>query len=244
MAVQTVTAPTRLPREFGLKSVAEFDEDNRVGANQDVTYQALPCGLPQGTVALCWEDLGTRVAKTGTDAGWDQAIFDPFIQYAGASCFITPDDDFAEQARMTLEFGEEDAIVDKIADWSIASGTDLGEFATANIALAEVEEGLRTGYRGRGTILMSAYTAMVLNPGLVSDGDYKVTPTGSRVGIVPGAPRLAIFGVGAIKVLRSPLREFQAPDLNGNVHLAIAERVYTALVDCNFAAYATIAVTP
>lgn len=244
MAVQTVTAPTRQPRERGLKSIAEFDEDARIGASEVLAYEALPCGLPQGTVALCWEDLGARVPKDGTDAGWGESIFPPFAQYAGASCYINDDDNFAEQARMVLEGGEEDLIVEKIDAWVTAEGTALTAQASATLALAEVEEALRDGYRGRGTILVSAYTATLLDAGGAlkqKDGEI-MTVTGSRVGIVAGVPKTGVIGMGAIKVVHSPMREYQAADHRANLDLAIAERIYTVLVDCDFAVRA--AVTP
>lgn len=241
MATGTVTGPTRQPREFGLRSFVEFEEDARLGAHQVVNYEALPCGIPQSTVALCWEDLETQVAKEGDDAGWGSSIFDPFAAYAGASCWIGPDQRYAEQARAVLEAGIDDLMGPRLAAWVLAEGTDLTDQAKPNLALAEVEHALREGYRGRGTLLMSAYTAMILNPGLASAQDGVLgTGTGSRVAILPGLPKMAIIGTGAIKVVHSPIREFEAPDRGANIDLAIAEQIYTALVDCDFAVYANI----
>ncbi len=241
MATQTVTGPTRKPRLYDLRSVMEFEEDSRLGAFQAVTYDPEPCGTPRTTIALCWEDQAEKGEKTGDGTDWANAIMDPFVQYAGVSCYMGEGQDFADRARAILDGGDDDEIGGRIAAWAIANGQAVDVGAKLGDALANVEQAIRAGYLGQGIILVNARTATILGEsgGLSAKDGILQTPLGTPIAVSSEVGVGVVIGLGATKVVHSPTREHEANDHRNNTALAIAERIYTVLVDCDFAVHAS-----
>ncbi len=236
MAVQVpVLAPARQKRLGGIRSVASWVTNTRIGAAEGVVYVSDGCTFPVEAIGLCYTQNGTATPKTGESIDSFNGIAEPFALYGGVECFIGPDNDFAERARNVLIQGEDRVIEKRLETWALG-GTAV--VATDIVgAIAAVEQEADEDYLGRPIILMSrgdavrAAAAMAIEYGI--DGvPYTVngTPVVASASVTSGT----LFAVGAVTILRSEINDIDTINHTLNTEWAVAEAVYAILVDCDF----------
>lgn len=239
-----VAAPVRQARLGGIRTVATWVENARIGMADGVVYQTNGCTFPALAIGLCFgETTVTPKASVGIDEF--EGISKPFALYAGVECFIGPDSDQDERARRLLAEGEDRNIEFRIADWADAA-TALTP-ATGGIAgsISRLEQHADNNYIGRPVIFMSrsnavlASAAHVLEYGI--DG-LPYTVNGTPVVASGRIPDTNISITGAVGILRSPLNEIRTVSPTTNKDWAIAEAVYAITVDCNYRSTTTIGV--
>lgn len=244
MAVQVVTtAPARQRRLGGIRSVAQWVTNERIGAAEEVVYLSDGCTFPVEAIGLCYTQNGTEDEKTGVGIDTFDGIVEPFALYGGVECWIGPDDgDFVDRARAILEAGEDREVESRLGTWA-AGGTALTGVTDIVEAVAALEQHADENYLGRPIILMSradavrAGAALAIEYGI--DGlPYTVngTPVVASGLVDSGSPMI----VGATTVLRSAVNDIDTVDHTLNTRWAVAEAVYAILVDCNYRAVAEI----
>lgn len=242
MAVQVpVLAPVRQTRLGGIRPVTNWVTNARIGAAESVVYMSDGCTFPQPAIGLCY---GETVTDEKEGAGIDQfaGVGEPFALYGGVECFIGPDNDFAERARNIIIQGEDRAIEERLWNWA-GAGDDAGDGATLVDAIANVDKWADGNYLGRPIILLSradavrAFAAGALEYGI--DG-VPTTVNGTPVVATGQGVDGFVRVVGATTILRSELNDIAAVDHRFNTEFAVAEAVYTFLVDCNFRARSAV----
>lgn len=244
MAVQVVVAaPARQARLGGLRAAAQWVENQRLGAAETVVYQSDGCTFPMEAIGLCYTQNGTDDEKSGVGIDIVEAIDEPFALYGGVECYIGPDDeDFVTRARTILRDGEDRALETRLGQWAVA-GTALSEVPDIVEAIAALEEYADDHYVGRPVLLMSradavrAGAALAIQYGI--DGlPYTVngTPVVASAMFTTGEPAV----VGAVTILRSAVNDIDTVDHVNNTRWAVAEAVYSILVDCEFRAVAPL----
>lgn len=239
MAVQVpVAAPVRNPRLGGLRAAATWVSNARIGAAESVVYVSDGCTLPQPAIGLCYGEAVVD-EKEGVGLTLFDGIGEPFALYGGVECFLGPDNDFPERARRILEDGEDRAVEDRLATWAVG-GTDVGPETDIVEQIALLEQDADANYLGRPIILMSradavrASAAVAIMYGI--DGlPYTVNGTPVVASGMIESGTMAI--VGAVTVLRTEVNDINAIDYRFNKDFAVAERVYTILVDCDYRAF-------
>jgi hypothetical protein len=241
MAVQvSVAAPARQTRLGGIRAAATWVTNARIGAAEGVVYVSDGCSFPQPAIGLCF---GETVVAEKSGVGIDQysGIGEPFALYGGVECFIGPDSDFPDRARNILIQGEDRAIEARLATWAAAGTSVTGGNIAASIAAVEQEAD--QDYLGRPIILMSranavlAAAAQAIEYGI--DG-LPYTVNGTPVVASGAITANAIYAVGAVTVLRSDVETIDTINHTVNTEWAVAEAVYSVIVDCNFRIYATV----
>lgn len=226
-----VDPPTREKRVGGLSGVVEFRENDRLSHVEGLVFQSDGCQFPDTEESRCLADAPVpdkKFAGTSTADG----INAPVTLYAGVKCFAAPNADEAERARLALEEGRDQVLEKLLGEWGLA-GTSVNPSSNVKGAVGQVEQALDKGYRGRGIILMSRLEAV--DAGLeYTDGEYLRTKLGTPViasgWIQPGA----VIGVGSVTIEHGEVVERDAYEPLKNTHSALAEQVYSILVDCEF----------
>lgn len=179
--------------------------------------------------------------KTGDGISQHTSISDPFVRYAGVECFLGGDQDgpsYRDQAATLLEQGEDRAIESVLWTWAVAAGSP-GTATTIAGAVALVEEQADTAYVGAPVIVMSreaadlAFAAHVLTR---EDGKL-ITPNGNLVlatGTAPSGDVGKVIAIGQPAVYANTQIVAEAPGLDTNRDMAIAERAYAIGVDTNY----------
>lgn len=238
MAVQvTVAAPVRQPRLGGIRPVATWVTNARIGAAESVVYVSNGCTFPLPAIGLCY---GTQVVTEKTGVGIDSytGIIAPFALYGGVECFLGPDNDFKERATNILLEGEDRAIEGVLQTWAGANAAVAGAGATVTERIAVVEQHMDANYLGRGIIMMSRSSAVRA----AAEGAIEYGLDGSPF-TVNGTPVVAtskittdvVYALGAVTVLRSETTVIDTVDVTTNSDWAVAEAVYSIVVDCNYA---------
>lgn len=174
--------------------------------------------------------------------GTGQHIVPNFGGYIGVECFLHGDpDEYGPRAQAALEAAQDRFIEGVLWGWitaGAATGTAAGLLAT--IALAE--ENADNAYIGQPVLHLSrqdADTAFAANALALVDGKL-VTPHLTPV-VASGAYATGVVGVtGGITVEQSSIRVSPGLNYTKNTMLAIAERVYGLLVDCDYRAEYTV----
>ena len=127
MAVQvTVAAPARQTRLGGIRPVATWVTNARIGAAEEVVYISDGCSFPMPAIGLCF---GEQIEEEKEGVGVDHftGISEPFALYGGVECWLGPDSDFADRARNILIAGEDREIEGRLAAWADGAngGSDL-----------------------------------------------------------------------------------------------------------------------
>lgn len=231
-----VDAPVRPPRLGGIRAVATFVENARIGAAETVVYMSDSCTFPVGAPGLCY---GEVVAPDKTTVGITNqvGIGAPFAMYGGVKCFIGPDSDLEERARRILVDGEDRMIEDRLETYA-AAGTALAAGTTLVGAVALIEQDMDDKYLGRGYLLMARSDAVraraqgaLIDPGLEPfPTTINGTPVVASGRVAPGT----VYGLGATTVLRSPVQQMVTLDYRSNDEWQIAEAVYALVVDCAY----------
>ena len=234
-----VAAPARQARLGGIRSVATWVTNARIGAAEGVVYVSDGCSFPLPAIGLCF---GETVVTEKTGEGIDQynGIGEPFALYGGVECFIGPDNDFPERARRILEQGEDRAIEGRLATWA-AGGTELTTPTTIDGVLAALEDHADANYLGRPIILanrgdvVNAASKMLVEYGI--DG-LPYTVNGTPVVASGMIPKGFAAAVGAVTVLRSEVGDIDTINHTNNTEWAVAEAVYSVVVDCDYRVWA------
>lgn len=235
---ELVEAPARGTRRGGIKDVASFVNNDRIGATDLVSFLSDGCTFPLPAIGLCY---GEVVAEEKTSTGID--IIDglpPFALYAGVECYIAPDSDNAERARSLLEQGEDRPLEQKVMEWA-NGGAPLVAGTSVTAAIANVEQAMDQQYPGVGVIMLSRGDAVLAGAqgSIETSADGKLTTVLGTPVIASGwLPRGTAYGVGAITVLKSDVASVDTIDHRTNREWSVAEAVYSIIIDCAFRVHA------
>ena len=231
-----VTAPVRPDRLGGIRSVASWVTDARIGAAETVVFQSDGCVFPQLAIGLCYGET-TVTEKAGVGITNVAGIGAPFAMYGGIKCFLGPDSDLAERAMNVLVDGEDRMIEDRLEAYA-TGGLALAAGTTLVGAVATVEQALDDTYIGQGYLLMSRGDAVRARAqGAIIDPGLNSVPTTINGTPVVASGRVAagtVYGLGATTVLRSPITTVEVIDPKSNDEWQIAEAVYAIVVDCTY----------
>lgn len=230
-----IDAPTRKPRAGGIKAVAEFRSNDRLGAAEDVTFQSPGCAFPAVDEHHCYTGEDTPDDKTFGGIDLVDAAVAPFPLYAGVSCYLRMQPDDAARAEAALLAGEDRGLEEALHTWA-GGGTALTGGGSITGAVALVEQSLDAGYPGQGVIMMSRSDAVRADAAGVikNEGGVLMTANGTPVLASGKVTQGTVFGLGAITVERSSTVVSETEDLAHNKHYALAEAVYAIAVDCAF----------
>lgn len=234
-ATHFVEAPTRSPRRGGIRSVAEFRTQERLGLGGVLEYTSTGCGIAVGAVELCYPSPADPQAEKVRDDVSTLTGGSVFGLYFGVECFIDGDDYLAE-SRAGLERGEDRGIEAALAAWVAATavqgvGTDLTDLIAKADAFADGQ------YAGRPVITMNRGDAVQAYADGALDADKEGniwTPNGSPVLASALFPVGEVDAIGAVTVYTGgdPVANITR-DVVTNREFAIAENVYALVVDCN-----------
>ena len=248
-ARQTVSAPVRQPRRFGLFSVVDIvDSGESHWILGGLTADSEECSAPQGTSIVC----GPTPNKTSRSWYSDQDA-DPWLAYMYETCkTVGRFDESAAKLKQRFLASEQSAAETEFQDNVLDNGTALGTFPSVALAVANLEQDAAMNYGGQVTLHMGALAASQgfgVN-GLQRVGDHLETLSGNRVAIGNYHPDHAggsatapvIYAAGATTLYRSALVETGpvlggsgAQNLYNNDYFVLIERGYAAVVDCYMA---------
>lgn len=243
-----VAAPARKPRLGGIKSiVGEFTVVERLSVTQGgITWDALGCAFPSATRAGCYDAVVPDAPKTPVGIATPAGAVDAFALYNGIECTLGGDTgtegSFESQAEALLLQGEDRKIEAKLWGWlNAVASTNAPDLVQA---LAAAESDADANYLGQPVITVSRYDSQRLFAAgaLVREGGVLVTANGSPVLATSAVTNGKVSATGALEVYATSIISAQAPRLNQNKDLAIAERVYAIGVDCAYRK--TFTVTP
>lgn len=238
-----VEPPARTPRRGGISEFAEFREDSRIALGALPEFTSAGCAFPVDDVRLCYPSGGAD-QNTKTPDGIDtiEAAVGPFGLYSGVECWLDGGDDFLDRARAALEQGQDRGIEKRLDTWlKTLAATTATNFLDA---VAKAEEYADDNYLGAPLLILNRGDAVrAKQQGALDhigpDG-LIVTANGTRV-LASGAVTPGTVGVvGALTVLHTEIISGYAPTVTSNTQLALAERAYSILVDCDFAARFTV----
>ena len=241
-----VEAPTRSPRRGGIRSVAEFRQDNRIGLGGTQTFVSPGCSMAVGEAILCYPSpAGTQDEKTREGITILDSSVGAFGGYYGVECWLDGED-FEAVARQGLE-DSEDRHVEAALNVYLQALASSGAPATFADAIALAEDNADDNYIGRPIIVMNRGDVVkaVAEGALDNDRDGNVwTPNGSLVLSSGRITANSVSVIGALTVLHTDIVVSYAPILVNNKAFAIAERVYSLLIDCNLAARYVVTPAP
>lgn len=251
MALQ-VQAPTRRPRQGGIKTVIEggafIPVDRLAVVNQagGLAWEDSGCSLPYATRAGCYDDAVGDAEKVVDGPSQLTTIGDPFARYAAIGCYLGGDDvgpSYQEQADQLLRAGEDREVESALWNWAALTGnTTTGGTYTERIG--KVEEHADVNYVGAPIILMSRLGAdqALAEGAIVREDGRLVTANGNWVlatGAAVADQEEWVIAIGAVAVYASTEVRVAAIKHTENLGVALAERVYAIGVDCTFAYSAT-----
>lgn len=237
MSVQVV-APTRKPRQGGIKSVSgDFIPVDRLNAPEgQPVWEDATCGFTNATWIECTKPVGAE-DKVGDGVTQYDVQVGPFARYKGVECYLGGDNDgpsFLQQAEQALEASEDRPL--EAALWAWVAAATPGSAANATAAVGVAEDYADTTYVGQPILVISRQDAdeAAADGVLVREGGALVTIHGTPVLASGEVPVGSIGIIGAIAVYAGPTIAHQVDDWTHNKALAIAERVYAAGIDCGF----------
>jgi hypothetical protein len=249
---EAVQAPTRRPRQGGIKSVAgDFIAVDRLAVangSGGLVWEDSGCSFPSETRAGCYDSVTPQEDKVPVSPERFTTITPPFARYAGVECFLGGDavgPTYTDQAKANLEQGEDRSI--EAVLWTWANDADVTGAATGIAAgIGAAEEYADATYVGAPVILMSRAAAVLADEaGVVHrDGDRLVTTNGNWVLATNAADDATIIALGAVAVYTSDTTAVMAIEHKENLAMAIAERVYAIGVDCDFRYAVTVTPAP
>lgn len=241
-----VEAPTRAPRRGGIRSIAEFRTENRIGLGGTLVYVSPGCSMVVGEVVLCYPSPAPEQAeKTRDGIDHNDSVVSAFGGYYGVECWLDGED-YETAAREGLDRGEDRHIETALNAWLTAiAATDTPASFVEAIALAE--DNADSNYPGAPIIVMNRGDAVraAAEDALDYDRDGNLwTPNGTRVLSSGSITAGSVSVVGALTVYHTDVNVNRTTDHVLNKEFAIAERVYSILVDCNLAARYAVTPTP
>ncbi len=233
--VYPVEAPTRTPRRGGIRSVAEFRTDNRMALGGTLVYTSPGCSLVVGSVALCYP---TQVQAPKTGNGVDNLESSSvFGGYYGVTCWLDGED-YDARAREGLAWSE-DRRIEAVINAYLLGLASAGSADTITGAIAAAEQHADANYPGEPVILLNRADAVIAFAEGAIDADKEGnlwTPNGTRVVASSAITSGTVSATGALTIYQSEVVVTRVQDLELNTELAIAERAYAFLADCNYAA--------
>lgn len=239
-----VQPPARKPRKGGIRTALDFREEPRLFLGALPNYDALPCSLTVGEIELCYVDVTVPDKETeGIDVA--TGILPTFGGYVGVECFVGPWDDYADRARDTLEQSEDRVIERALSAWlddQAASVTGGADWASV---IGALEQAADENYVGQPIIYLNRADAAEAASQLAvfPDDSYD-----GRIWTANGTPVVAGFAfaagqaslTGSATVLHSEISVSEGLDITHNRNMAIAERAYNLIIDCDYAIKALI----
>lgn len=250
-ARQTVSAPARQPRRFGLFSVVDIvDSGESHWILSGLTADGEECSRPEGTDILC----GPTPAKSSR-SWYSDMDADPWLAYMYETCkTVGRVNESAAKLKARFLASEQSAVETEFQDNVLDAATSLGTFASPSQAVASLEAEAAAEYGGQITLhlgFLAASQAFSGHGGLTRVGDHLETMAGNLVSVGnyhadhAGGSDTApvVYATGATVLYRSALVESgpvlgQTTGAYNNEYHVLIERGYAALVDC-FAASAT-----
>lgn len=237
--IELVAAPARSPRRGGIRDIATFVSNARLGATETVAFISKGCTFPQTAPGLCYGEQTSNL-KAGVGVDTINGIGAPFAQYAGVECFISADSsaDYSQRALGLLHEGEYRGLESRLAAWAEA-GTSIGASTDIVEAIAGLENRMDQDYPGQGVIILNRGDAVRASAagaiwGWTGVDTVPTTVNGTPVLATSSATWTTASAVGAITVLRSETNTFPGMDHTTNMDWQIAEAVYAILVDCEY----------
>ncbi len=238
-----IDAPARSPRLGGIRTVAEFETQSRLGVGGKLEFISPGCTFPVDDIVLCYPL--PRPTQTGkTDVGIDtlNGVVDPFGLYVGVECWLGNGDDYEARAKDLLAQGEDRGIEKRMDTYFGTLSSNSG--ATFLDAIALAEDHADDNYLGRPIIWMNRGDAVLARSAKALESEKGTgnlfTANGTPV-IASGqitVKRLAV--TGSVKVAHSDVITSRAPMVTVNRDLALAERIYAVALDCAYARRYTI----
>lgn len=239
-----VEPPTRKKRVGGIRNIAEFRPNTRLGGNDSLVFQSEGCALPNTEVDRCIAEAPVP-DKSFTGILVEDGATAPFTIYAGVACWAGPDPDELARAEAALEAGKDRAIEEVYGEWA-QDGTALAAGETIAEAIALVDNELDAKYLGLGVIVMNRGDAVLARAAgaLEESGADGVLHTANGTPVLSSGMVAAgaVSGTGAIAVEHTPsVIAREVIDPTANMHYAIAEQMHAIVVDCEFRVTSTFA---
>lgn len=233
------TAPARSPRKGGLASVIEpYRTNERLGIGGKVTFDPEQCAFAFGEIAMCYNTDTTAPDKTGQPVGTGLSITENFGGYTGVECWMNGDvDSYGPLARGALEAGQDRFIELVLGTWLAAAPTAAGTSLFDAIALAD--DRADKEYIGQPIMHLNradadrAVAEGSILAGAPGSGELW-TPNGTPVVASSAYAAAKVAVSGAVAVEHSSIGVYPGRDLTHNTFMAIAERAYALLVDCDY----------
>ena len=231
---ERVASPRRRPRKGGIGSVADFRSNDRLGRAGTLQFDADVCSPVVGAVQLCFGpdvDAQDKVGTQGFSSGAPALL--PFGGYIGVECFIHPDNDYDARARAALELAQDRFIEEQLWAWLNAAPSTAAADLKAAVSAADdfADEnyiGLPVIHVNRGDVV-----GLGLDPNPVDDGKLW-TKNGTPVIASSKYAAGTVVVTGDVTVEQSAIVTAPAIEYGRNLEMAIAERVWSVLVDCDF----------
>lgn len=250
MADPTITTqpPRRTPRKGGIVDVADFRTDDRLAAGVGTVYDADSCTVDLGEINLCYAPDVSPSAKVGEGIVTGDGIVPTFGGYVGVECFIGPWDDYVGRARAALEQSEGRFIESVLGPW-LTAGVAVAATSLAD-AIAKLEQHADANYVGAPVLHLSRQNAVLAASQFLIFADQDASS--GRLWTANGTPVVAsgayaagdVRMSGGITVLTSEITVTEGLDITHNTNLAVAERAYNIIVDCDYRTVATITPVP
>jgi hypothetical protein len=243
-ARQTVTAPVRKARKYGLFSVVDIvDSGDSHWMLGGLTADGEECSRPEGTAIVCGpsapKDMRSWYSETDADA---------WLAYMYETCkTVGRVRESASRLRARFLASEQSAVETEFQDNVLDKGTALGGFGSVALAVAALEANAATEYGGQITLHLgyeAASQAFSGHGGLVRAGDHLETIGGNLVSVgnyhadhAGGSDTSpVVYATGATVLYRTSLIETgPVVDTKTNDYFTLVERGYAALVDCYMA---------
>lgn len=247
-----VEAPDFAPATGGVLSVANInDGDRRFGFGVAYSNEGL-CGLPSELPEGCF-NVGPPIGAGKVFDGFADVEAEAFGIYKGVECWLDGSNDYTETATKALTLGESYAVAHALRTLvlDVSPVIILPSTNDPVVAFAAAEQYAGEHYSGVATIHVTRYGATILaSLGLLVrnlDGSLE-TWLGTKVSADAGyisneTDAFNIWVSGQVNLWRTPIIVNQAPNTTLNKGRAIAERLYSATVDCFHAKVVATATT-
>lgn len=236
-ARQTVPAPVRQPRRFGLLSVVDLvDGGEQHWMLGGLTADGEECSVPSfGTI-------GCAPSANKAMRSWYSDIdADPWMAYMYESCkTVGRIDESAAKLRTRFAASEQSAVeLGFQANVLSGSQSDLGNFDSVSMAIGALEAYAAKVYGGQIILHLPVSVAEEGSSKGVFErsGGHLETVAGNLVSIGNYDPGVAatpsLYATGATVLYRSALAETGPVfDQATNDYFVLIERAYAALIDC------------
>jgi hypothetical protein len=239
-ARQTVAAPVRQPRRFGIFSVVDVvDGGESHWLMGGLTSDGEECSRPEGTSIICGPTSPKDMRSWYSDIEAD-----PWLAYMFETCkTVGRWADSAARLRARFLASEQSAVETEFQDnvLDLATATELGSFFSVRQAVAQLEADAASTYGGQIILHLGFAAAGEIADSLIRVGDHLETVGGNLVSVGNyhadhsggSVNQPIVYATGAVVLYRTELIE-SGPVINtaNNDYFTLIERGYAALVDC------------